>query len=123
MREVHLKAGERTKILGLMTRNLSARIIFEAEMLDGSQVSGTIITEHGSVFTGRKTATIPLEPLNAFDKPWNQHGYQIFVNADADAVVRFHTRHIRDVHIYGVMAVMTVIAVIGGLLGWVLGRG
>lgn len=123
MREVELTAGERTKILGLMTRNLRARVIFEVETRDGSPVSGTIQTEHGSVITGRKVATIPLQPLNTFDKPWNQHGYQIFVTPDTDAVVRFHTRHIRDVHIYGAMAVMTGVAVIGGLVAWAVGRG
>ena len=123
MREVDVKAGERTKVLGLMTRNLRARVEFEVEAADGLPPRGVIEASHGSALVGRKTATLPLSALNTFDKPWNQHGYQIHITSETDAVVRFRTKHIRDVHIYGAMAVMSVVGVIAMLIGLAVKHG
>ena len=123
MREVEIKAGKRTKVLGLMTRNLRARIVFEVEAADGLPPRGIIEASHGSEIVGRKTATLPLEALVTFDKPWNQHGYQLHITSETDAVVRFRTKHIRDVHIYTAMAVMTVVGVLAGLVAWMIRDG
>ncbi len=116
MREVTLKAGQRTKVLGLSHRNLSTRIEFEVATEDGAQPRGIVETSHRSVFTGRQTETHPLHALNAFDKPWRDHGYQIHVTPETDATVRFRTRHIRDVHMYAVVAVMAGIGVLASVV-------
>jgi len=111
MREVELKAGEKTKILHLMTRAFRTRVVFDVETADGSPPRGEMEISHGSAIVGRKTATMPLEAHNTYEKPWNQHGYQIHVTSETDATVRFHTRHIREVHIYAAMAVITVVGI------------
>ena len=120
MREVELKAGEKTKVLHLMARNFRTRIEFEVEAKDGAAPRGEIALSHGSTIVGRKTATVPLEALNEFEKRWNQHGFQIHITSETDAVVRFRTRHIRDVHIYSAMAAITLIAVGFVVVGWLL---
>jgi len=120
MREVELKAGEPTKILHLMTRNFRTRIEFEVHTNDGSAPRGEIALSHGSAIVERKTSTVPLEALNQFEKRWNQHGFQIHVTSETDAVVRFRTKHIRDVHIYSAMAAITVIGIIAMIVGLIL---
>ena len=120
MREVDLKAGERTKVLHLMARNFRTLIEFEVETKDGSPPRGEIALSHGSSIVGRKTETVPLETLNQFEKRWNQHGFQIHVTSETDATVRFRTRHIREVHIYSAMAVITMIGIAVVIAGWVL---
>lgn len=112
MREVPVKAGKPTKVLGLMIRNVRAHIVFEVETADGSPPRGTVETSHGSYIRGRKKTTVPLEPLHTFDKPWNHHNFEVSVTSETDAVVRFRTRHIREVHVYGALAVVTAVALI-----------
>jgi len=46
-REVEIKAGKRTKVLGLMIRNTTAHIEFEAHTADGSPPRGSIETTSG----------------------------------------------------------------------------
>jgi len=116
MREVTLKAGQRIKVLGLSHRNMSTRIEFEVETADGAPPRGVVETSHRSVFTGRKTESHPLHALNALDKPWREHGYQVHVTSETDAMVRFRTRHIRDVHMYGVVAVMAGVGIIASVV-------
>ena len=123
MREVELKAGEKTKVLHLMARNFRTRIEFEVETKDGSPPRGEIALSHGSTIVGRKTATVPLEALNQFEKRWNQHGFQIHVTAESDATARFHTRHIREVHIYRAMAVITLVGIGLMLMAWLAKSG
>lgn len=112
-REVELKAGKRTKVLGLMIRNTTAHIEFEVETADGSPPRGSVETSHGSEVTGRKSETHPLRALNTFDKLRRQHSYRIHVTSETDAVVRFRTKHIREVHVYGALAVVTAVVVAG----------
>ncbi len=123
MREVEIKAGERTKVLHLMTRAFRSKVIFEVTTADGSALRGDIELSHGSSIAGRKSATVPLEALNTFEKRWNQHGFQIHVTSETDATARFHTRHIREVHIYTAMAVITVGGVLIVLIGWMMRNG
>ena len=118
MREVELKAGERTKVLHLMARNFRTRIEFEVEAKDETAPRGEIALSHGSLIVGRKTTTVPLEALNQFEKRWNQHGFQIHITSETDATVRFRTRHIREGHIYSAMAVITVAGIGIMLIGW-----
>ncbi len=108
MREVPLKADEKIKVLHLMTRAFRSTVVFEIITADGSAPRGEIELSHGSTLAGRKTATVPLEALNQFEKRWNQHGFQIHVTSETDAVARFHTRHIRDVHINAAMVIITL---------------
>jgi len=112
-REIEIKAGKRTKVLGLMIRNTTAHIEFEAHTADGSSPSGIVETSHGSEVTGRKIETHPLQPLNIFDKRRRQHIYRIHVTSDTDATLRFRTRHIREVHVYGMVAIVTVLVIAG----------
>ena len=119
MREVAVQAGKQTTVLKLMIRNVRAHVVFEVETADGSAPRGTIETSHGSYILGRKKTTVPLAALNTFDKPWNHHNYEVSVTSETDAIVRFRTRHIREVHVYGALAVLTAVA----LVGWMVTRG
>lgn len=112
-RELSLKAGKRTKVLGLMIRNTTAHIEFDVETPDGSTPSGTIETSHGSEITGRKIETHPLQAHNTFDKRRRQHSYRIHVTPETDVTLRFRTRHIREVHVYGALAIFTAVVVAG----------
>lgn len=123
MRTVDLKAAEKTKVLHLMARNFRTRIEFEVETKDGSPPRGEVALSHGSSIVGRKTATVPLEALNTFEKRWNQHGFQIHITSESDATVRFHTRHIRNVHINWAMAIITVVGLAIILISWGLKKG
>jgi len=123
MREVEIQAGERKKVLHLMARAFRARVVFDVATKDGSPPRGTIETSHGSTIVGRKTATLPLQAHNVFEKPWNQHGYQIHITSETDATVRFHTRHIRDVHINWAMAIITLTGAAIILITWMMKNG
>jgi len=112
MREVTVKAGKPTKVLKLMIRNMREHVVVEVETADGSEPRGTVETSHGSYILGRKATMLPLAALNTFDKPWNHHNYEISVTSETDAVVRFRTRHIRDVHVYSAVAVVTAVALL-----------
>ncbi len=113
MREVAVKAGVPTNVLTLMIRNVRAHIEFDVETADGTPPRGTVETSHGSYVLGRKKTALPLLPSHTFDKPWNHHNFEIHVTSETDAVVRFRTRHIRDVHVYGALAVVTAVVVAG----------
>ena len=112
MREVAVKAGKPTKVLGLMIRNVRAHVVFEVETADGSVPRGTVETSHGSYVLGRKKTVVPLVAKHTFDKPWNHHNFEVSVTSEIDAVVRFHTRHIREVHVYSALAVVTAVALV-----------
>ncbi len=118
MREVVLAAGQKIKVLHLMTRAFRVRVEFDVKTADGSAPRGEVELSHGSTIVGRKTATLPLEAHHIFEKPWNQHGYQIHITSETDATVRFHTRHIREVHIHWAMAIMTIAFALIVLIGW-----
>jgi len=103
-----------------MARAFRDRVVFDVVTKDGLPPRGTIETSHGSTIVGRKIATLPLEANHVFEKPWNQHGYQIHITSETDATARFHSKHIRDVHIYTAMAIITVGGIGLMLIGWML---
>ena len=121
-RQVRVPAGERRKIVGLLHRNLPARIVFAVETEDGSEPAG-LLEERWSRWLPwpRESRTRPLAPLHDIEKTASQHLYSLHVLPESDVTVRFRSRHLRDVHIYGAIAAIALAGLVSVLAMLALG--
>ena len=93
MRQIDLKAGERTKILAILFNSIPQTIQFRAVTKSGASPTGTIGVLGSRWIFKRKERTQPLQSLNEVHKGFWDTLFTIYVTANEDCRIEFETRH------------------------------
>ncbi len=114
MSEMFVNAGERKRVLWLLSSSMPGPVRFDALAEDGQQVSGKI--EIGGGFSGRVRETHALAPENEFRKGFGDANYSIWVTPDQDVRIRFRTAHFRAGKLVLVMGLVLLAALASSLV-------
>lgn len=111
--EYQIKAGERVRVLHMVSDSIPATPRFRAETSDGSSISGKI-----EVVRGLFGSTSELQDLGAENtviKGFWDANYSVYVTPDRDTTITFETRHVRSSLLVWVLLAVLAIGLVSGL--------
>lgn len=112
-RDVLIKAGERTRVLHMVSDSIPSKPRFRAEAVNGGPVSGKIDIHRG--LFGGSAEHHDLNERNVVTKGFWDANYSIYVTPDTDTKITFETRHFRASMLVWVLLIVVAMGLIAGL--------
>jgi len=117
-RVLDLKAGERKRVLWIMSSSIPGTVRFRAETDDGSPPGGTVELARRRWFSWYRSEH-DLAARNVFEKGFSDADYRVYVTPVQDCRIVFETRHFQARHLvlaFAVVAMLGIAAAIGSIL-------
>lgn len=108
-----IKAGERMRVLHMVSDSIPATPSFHAEGLDGNAPSGRIEVMRG--LFGSSTESHALGATNTVTKGFWDANYSVYVTPDTDTKITFETRHVRASILFWILLAVVVVGLVSGL--------
>ncbi len=117
MKRILAPAGQRTRILRLLSDSIPQTVRFTARRVDcGGPPEGTVEISRIRWFVRQPTEIRPLEPDQAIPKGFADVDYAIDVTPQADTEIVFQTRHFRMSALIWVLVAVVVLSVVSALV-------
>lgn len=112
-KDFQIKAGERVRVLHMVSDSIPATPRFRANTVDGNPATGKIEVIRG--LFGGNAETHNLAAENTVTKGFWDANYSVYVTPDKDTKITFETRHVRSSILVWVLIAVLAIGLVSGL--------
>ena len=118
-KEIVVKAGERRRVLWLLSSSIPGQVRFRAEPIDGDSPAGTVELARRRWFNWH-SETQPLHARNVFDKAMSDADYRLWVTPERDTRIVFETRHFRAEYMFQILVAVILLGVLSPLVMYLI---
>jgi hypothetical protein len=116
MKDLVVKAGERTKILHIVSDSIPQDVTFTVSPVGGNgRPSGTAEIVRSPGFLRKRTERHPVQPAQTFRKGFADVDYALYLTPGEDVRVAFQSRHLERRTLFWILGAVAALAVLAAV--------